>query len=68
MNNPETIVAACGRARIEYLERNAHRRKPLRKPSTVLRHRAVKARASSGRARVFAVTNAKGGAGRPQSR
>jgi len=62
MSNPASIVAAMRAGAIEYLERGAA---PEAVSEALVRFAATrnKARASSGRARVFTVTNAKGGAG-----
>jgi len=62
MNNPETIVAAMRAGAREYLERNATA-ESLVEAFTRFTSSRTKARAASGRARVFTVTNVKGGAG-----
>jgi len=62
MSNPTSIVATMRVGAIEYLERNAP---PEAIADALARFAATrsKARSSAGRARVFTVTNAKGGAG-----
>jgi pilus assembly protein CpaE len=62
MNNPETIVAAMRAGAREYLERSCNAESLLEAFSRFTSSRS-KARATSGRARVFTVTNVKGGAG-----
>ena len=62
MNHPPTIVAAMRAGAGEYLERNASSESLLEALSRFAAVRG-KNRTSSGRARVFTVTNAKGGAG-----
>jgi len=62
MNNPETIVSAMRAGAREYLERNATSETMVEAFTRFAASRG-KARTSSGRARVFTVTNAKGGAG-----
>lgn len=62
MSNPASIVATMRAGASEYLERNASAEAVA---EALARFSATrnKARASSGRARIFTVTNAKGGAG-----
>ncbi|HTR65367.1 MAG TPA: AAA family ATPase [Terriglobales bacterium] len=62
MSNPASIVATMRAGASEYLERNAP---PEHIAEALARFAATrnKARASSGRARIFTITNAKGGAG-----
>jgi pilus assembly protein CpaE len=62
MNHPATIVASMRAGASEYLERNANSEAI---GEAVLRHSATRSknRSSAGRARVFTVTNAKGGSG-----
>ncbi|HXZ34243.1 MAG TPA: AAA family ATPase [Terriglobales bacterium] len=62
MNNPETIVSAMRVGAREYLERSASAESIV---DAFTRFSALrgKARTTAGRARVFAVTNAKGGSG-----
>jgi pilus assembly protein CpaE len=62
MSNPETIVSAMRAGAREYLERNATAESMVEAFNRFAASRG-KARTSSGRARVFTVTNAKGGAG-----
>ena len=62
MNNPETIVSAMRVGAREYLERSATTESMV-EAFTRLAATRGKARTSSGRARVFAVANAKGGSG-----
>jgi pilus assembly protein CpaE len=62
MNNPETIVSAMRAGAREYLERSATTESMV-EAFTRLAATRSKARTSSGRARVFAVANAKGGSG-----
>ncbi|HXY14111.1 MAG TPA: AAA family ATPase [Terriglobales bacterium] len=62
MNNPETIVSAMRAGAREYLERSASAESIMEAFSRFSASRG-KARSASGRARVFAVTNAKGGSG-----
>src|SRR5271170_1577379 len=62
MINPETIVSAMRAGAREYLERNATAESMVEAFNRFAASRG-KARTSSGRARVFTVTNAKGGAG-----
>lgn len=62
MNNPETIVSAMRAGAREYLERSATTESMV-EAFTRLATTRSKARTSSGRARVFAVANAKGGSG-----
>lgn len=62
MSNPATIVAAMRVGVTEYLERNATAENIAEALNRFAATRS-KSRASSGRARVFMVTNAKGGAG-----
>jgi pilus assembly protein CpaE len=62
MNNPETIVAAMRAGAREYLERSATAESLVEAFARFTSSRS-KARAASGRARVFTVTNVKGGAG-----
>jgi len=62
MGNPETIVSAMRAGAREYLERNASADSMV-EAFTRFQSSRSKARTSSGRARVFTVTNAKGGAG-----
>ncbi len=62
MNNPETIVSAMRAGAREYLERNAGAESIIEAFSRFSVARS-KARTTSGRARVFTVTNAKGGSG-----
>lgn len=62
MNNPETIVSAMRAGAREYLERSATTESMV-EAFTRLATMRSKARTSSGRARVFAVANAKGGSG-----
>jgi pilus assembly protein CpaE len=62
MNNPETIVSAMRAGAREYLDRSASAESITDAFSRFATSRG-KARASSGRARVFAFANAKGGSG-----
>jgi Flp pilus assembly CpaE family ATPase len=62
MNDPGTIVAAMRAGAREYLERNASSESMVEAFTRFTSTRS-KTRSSSGRARVFTVTNAKGGAG-----
>ena len=62
MNNPASIVAAMRAGAIEYLERNVTAEAVAEAMGRFAATRN-KARASSGRARVFTVINAKGGSG-----
>src|SRR5579863_9731006 len=62
MNNPETIVSAMRAGAREYLERTATA-ETMVEAFTRFQASRSKARTTSGRARVFTVTNAKGGAG-----
>ena len=62
MNDPGTIVAAMRAGAREYLERNANAEAVVEAFDRLASSRS-KTRSSSGRARVFVVTNAKGGAG-----
>jgi pilus assembly protein CpaE len=62
MNHPATIVATMRAGAGEYLERNPTSDALLEAFNRFTASRG-KARSSAGRARVFAVTNAKGGAG-----
>lgn len=62
MNNPETIVSAMRAGAREYLERSATTESMVEAFTRIAATRG-KARTSSGRARVFAVANAKGGSG-----
>ncbi|HZP61878.1 MAG TPA: AAA family ATPase [Terriglobales bacterium] len=62
MNNPETIVSAMRAGAREYLERTASPESMLEALTRFSTSRG-KTRMTSGRARVFAVTNAKGGSG-----
>jgi len=62
MNNPETIVSAMRAGAREYLERSATAEGMVEAFTRFAATRG-KARTSSGRARVFAVANAKGGSG-----
>jgi len=62
MNNPETIVSAMRAGAREYLERSATTESMVEAFSRFAASRS-KARTTSGRARVFAVANAKGGSG-----
>ncbi len=62
MNNPTTIVSAMRAGAREFLERQASSEAMLEALSRFAASRR-KARSSSGRARVFTVSNAKGGAG-----
>lgn len=62
MSNPQTIVAAMRAGSREYLEQQSSSEAILEALTRFATSRS-KARASSGRARVFAVMNAKGGAG-----
>jgi len=62
MNNPETIVSAMRAGAREYIERSATTESMLDAFTRFAATRG-KARTTSGRARVFAVTNAKGGSG-----
>jgi len=62
MSNPETIVSAMRVGAREYLERNAGAESMIEAFSRFSTARS-KARTTSGRARVFTVTNAKGGSG-----
>jgi pilus assembly protein CpaE len=62
MINPETIVSAMRAGAREYLERNSSAESMVEALNRFAASRG-KARTSSGRARVFVVTNAKGGAG-----
>jgi pilus assembly protein CpaE len=62
MNNPETIVAAMRAGAKEYLDR-AVSAQSLVEAFARFSSSRTKARAASGRARVFTVTNVKGGAG-----
>jgi len=62
LSNPEIIVSAMRAGAREYLERNATTEGMMEAFARFVASRG-KARTSSGRARVFAVTNAKGGAG-----
>jgi len=62
MNNPETIVSAMRAGAREYLERSATAEGMLEAFTRFAATRG-KARTTSGRARVFAVANAKGGSG-----
>jgi len=62
MNNPETIVSAMRAGAREYLERTASTESMLEALTRFSTSRG-KTRTTSGRARVFAVANAKGGSG-----
>jgi len=62
LNSPETIVSAMRAGAREYLERNAGAESMVEAFSRFSTARG-RARTSSGRARVFAVANAKGGSG-----
>jgi len=62
MNDPGTIVAAMRAGAREYLERNANSEAVVEAFDRFTSSRS-KTRTSAGRARVFVVTNAKGGAG-----
>jgi pilus assembly protein CpaE len=62
LSNPEIIVSAMRAGAREYLERNSSAESMVEAFTRFAASRG-KARTSSGRARVFAVTNAKGGAG-----
>ncbi|MGH9513915.1 MAG: AAA family ATPase [Terriglobales bacterium] len=62
MNDPSTIVAAMRAGAREYLERNAGPEAVVEAFDRFTSSRS-KTRTSAGRARVFVVTNAKGGAG-----
>ncbi len=62
MSNPETIVAAMRAGAREYLERGLSAENLVEALSRFSATRS-KARTASGRARVFTVTNVKGGAG-----
>jgi pilus assembly protein CpaE len=62
MNNPESIVSAMRAGAREYLERNAATESMVEAFTRFAATRG-KARTTSGRARVFAVANAKGGSG-----
>jgi len=62
MNNPETIVSAMRAGAREYLERTASTESMVEAFSRFSTSRG-KTRTTAGRARVFAVTNAKGGSG-----
>jgi pilus assembly protein CpaE len=62
MDNPETIVSAMRAGAREYLERNASSENMVEAFTRFSAARG-KTRTSSGRARVFAVANAKGGSG-----
>ncbi|MFI5069350.1 MAG: hypothetical protein ACHP8A_00550, partial [Terriglobales bacterium] len=62
MNDPGTIVAAMRAGAREYLERNASAEAVVEAFDRFTSSRS-KTRTSAGRARVFVVTNAKGGAG-----
>ena len=62
MNHPQTIVSAMRAGAREYLDRGATSEILLEALTRFTSSRS-KARTSSGRARVFMVTNAKGGAG-----
>jgi pilus assembly protein CpaE len=62
MNNPETIVSAMRAGAREYLERSAGTESMVDAFTRFTASRS-KARTTSGRARVFAVANAKGGSG-----
>ncbi|HYA22928.1 MAG TPA: AAA family ATPase [Terriglobales bacterium] len=62
MNNPETIVSAMRAGAREYLERSATAESMVEAFTRFTATRG-KARTTSGRARVFAVANAKGGSG-----
>jgi Flp pilus assembly CpaE family ATPase len=62
LSNPETIVSAMRAGAREYLERNSTAESMVEAFNRFAASRG-KARTSSGRARVFTVTNAKGGAG-----
>jgi pilus assembly protein CpaE len=62
MKNPATIVAAMRAGASEYLERSASP-EAMSEGFTRFAASRNKARTASGRARVFTVTNAKGGAG-----
>ena len=62
MNNPETIVSAMRAGAREYLERTASSESMVEAFSRFSTSRG-KTRTTAGRARVFAVTNAKGGSG-----
>jgi pilus assembly protein CpaE len=62
MNNPQTIVAAMRAGAREYLEQHSTSEAILEALTRLATSRS-KARASAGRARVFTVMNAKGGAG-----
>jgi pilus assembly protein CpaE len=62
MNNPQTIVAAMRAGAREYLEQHSTSEAILEALTRFATSRS-KARASAGRARVFTVMNAKGGAG-----
>jgi len=62
MNNPETIVSAMRAGAREYLERSAATESMVEAFTRFTASRS-KARTTSGRARVFAVSNAKGGSG-----
>ena len=62
MSNPETIVSAMRAGAREYLERSATAESMVEAFTRFAATRG-KARTTSGRARVFAVSNAKGGSG-----
>jgi pilus assembly protein CpaE len=62
MNNPEAIVAAMRAGAREYLDRTATSESLIEAFTRFTASRS-KARTASGRARVFSVTNVKGGAG-----
>jgi pilus assembly protein CpaE len=62
MNNPETIVSAMRAGAREYLERSATAENMLEAFTRFSATRS-KTRTTSGRARVFVVSNAKGGSG-----
>jgi pilus assembly protein CpaE len=62
MTNPEAIVSAMRAGAREYLERNTTAEAIVEALTRFAATRS-KARTSSGRARVFTITNAKGGAG-----
>lgn len=62
MNNPETIVSAMRAGAREYLERSASA-ESIMDAFTRFSASRGRARTTTGRARVFAVTNAKGGSG-----
>jgi pilus assembly protein CpaE len=62
MNHPAAIVASMRAGASEYVERNANS-DVLGEALTRFAASRLKARSSAGRARVFTVTNAKGGAG-----